>query len=98
MIVETVSGSKYEVDVAGRRARRLSGESPATPRMPDGVWRNFSRMHPQNGPTLGHCMAFEWADESVGPAALARCAPGTITTAVYQMQIENPDRAAAGSR
>lgn len=87
MLVETVSGSKYEVDLGGRRARRLSGESPATPRMPDGVWRTFSRMHPQQGPTLGKSMMFEWADESVGPKALPGAEPGTITTPVFLLDI-----------
>jgi len=87
MIVETVSGSKYEVDVAGRRARRLSGESPPTERMPDGVWRTFSRMHPQGGPTLGKSMMFEWADETVGPAAAPGKSPGTVTTPVYLLGV-----------
>jgi hypothetical protein len=82
MIAETCSGSRYEIDLAGKRARRLSGEGPATERMPDGVWRSFTGMHPEHGPLLGQRMFFEWADESVGPAAAAGSMPATITTPV----------------
>jgi hypothetical protein len=84
MIVETVSGSQYEVDVGGRRARRLAGTHPV-PRMPDGVWRTFAGMLPIQGPELGKRMFFEWADESVGAPAAAGFTPGTVTTPVYQV-------------
>lgn len=90
MIVETVSGSKYEVDVGGRRARRLEGERPATSRMPDGVWRSFTGMLPINGPELGKRMFFEWADESVGTAAKSGHTPGTVTTPVYMLLTGSP--------
>lgn len=90
MIVETVSGSKYEVDMPGRRARRLSSEKTQTGRTPCGVWRKFSRFHPQNGPTPGQPMMFEWADQAVGAPAAEACSPGTITTAVYLLDV-GPD-------
>jgi hypothetical protein len=90
MIVETVSGSKYEVDLARSRARRLAGESPATPRMPDGVWRTFVGMLPLGGPKLGVPMYFEWADESVGPPARNGGTPGTVTSNVYLLDM-GPD-------
>lgn len=82
MIAETISGSRYEIDLAGKRARRLSGGGPATARMPDGVWRAFTLMYPPAGPVLGQCMSFLWADAEVGPAAADGCTPGTVTSPV----------------
>lgn len=83
MIVETISGSRYEIDLAGKRARREYGPGPATKRMPDGVWREFIGTAPLEGPVLGKRMFFEWADESVGPTAAEGSQPGTITTPVF---------------
>lgn len=38
----TESGSFYELDLAGRRMRRLEGKGPPTPRMgADGGWRDY---------------------------------------------------------
>jgi len=82
MIAETVTGSRYEIDLAGKRARRLGGEHSGTARMPDGVWRSFRAMNPDAGPLLGQRMLFEWADESVGPAAAEGSLPATITAPV----------------
>lgn len=82
MIAETVSGSKYEIDLASKRARRLSSEHEGTPRTPAGVWRSFRAMHPDAGPLLGQRMFFEWADEAAGAPAAPGSIPGTTTTPV----------------
>jgi hypothetical protein len=85
MICETISGSRYEIDLPGKRARRVYGLAPATERMPDRVWRTFLCMVPNEGPYLGQCMFFEWADESVGPAAVDGARPCTVTTQVMRV-------------
>lgn len=82
MIAETVSGSSYEIDLAGKRARRLSSWHEGTGRTPRGVWREFVGMHPPSGPLLGQRMFFEWADESAGAPAAPGWVPGTMTTPV----------------
>lgn len=43
MIFHTETGSTYEIDPERRRARRLHGRGPSTPRTgPDGDWKSFA--------------------------------------------------------
>lgn len=55
--VLTASGSLYEIDQAGSRIRRLSGQGPGTPRVgPDGEWRAFMEAIP----VVGEPMLIAW--------------------------------------
>lgn len=69
MIFHTESGSVYELDLRQKRLRRLSGV--ATPRTPDGEWREFvACVRMPDG-----SMLFEWSDGK-----------GTRTTAVTKIR------------
>lgn len=83
MIIKTKSGSAYEVDWAAMQARRLSGQTESTSRMPDGAWRTFNAA---SEPTIGLPMFFAWADETVGVPAAPGHIPGTQTSRVVEIQ------------
>lgn len=60
MIHVTKSGSVYEVDVPGKRVRRLHGEQDPTPRQgKDGEWRAYAAMYW----VTGRCLVFDWAGD-----------------------------------
>lgn len=79
--VRTESGSVYDVDVAGKRIRRLHGRhGPADTQPQDGIWRSFAGLE---GPEPGLPMVVYWAKEA--PAARATDF-GFRTTAVESVQ------------
>lgn len=57
--VVTESGSRYEIDLDGKRIRRLSGNAPPTEHQgQDGEWRVFEDI---TGLVVGDCPIVLWA-------------------------------------
>ena len=55
----TASGSIYELDVDGKRVRRLTGKIAPTPRQgADGEWKAFVTLH-----EVGDSLGFDWDGE-----------------------------------
>jgi len=83
--VKTESGSTYEIDPNGRRFRRLYGKRPPTERQgPDGTWRVYSRIAPEQI-EVGLPIFIMWAEDDQGPPAAAGCIPGTMTSRVTEI-------------
>lgn len=80
MIVETESGSRYEID--GLRARRLFGKKDPTARLgEDGAWRDLEQ---EPVVRLGLPLVLLWTS-AIQPAAAEGCVPGTITSRVVKI-------------
>lgn len=88
--IKTESGSVYELDLTGKRIRRLSGVAAPTARQgADGSWRAYDAIWPIE-PRVGRGMLISWADESVGPAAAPGTFPGTVTSNVAEITELDP--------
>lgn len=62
---ETTSGSVYEVDVADRAARRVSGLHDPTPRQGSGGWRHYQSLDfIVNGPEVR--VFYDWDGKGHG--------------------------------
>ncbi len=60
--------SAYEVDVAGKRIRRLAGKDSPTPRQgEDGAWKDFQRI---TDIEKGASVLIVWSEEGVIPSTL----------------------------
>lgn len=82
MFAETETGSIYQIDVAGRRARRVTGLNAPTPRTgADGEWHGIAGMLPVQ---LNRRMLFEWSPD-ITPAAEPGKRPGTVTSRVVDI-------------
>ncbi len=78
--VSTRSGSRYEVDPAHCRIRRLTGTHDPTPRQgPDGRWKHYVEL---GGPIEGVPMSIVWDVEVVDGRTRER---GTVTSAVEEV-------------
>lgn len=81
MIVETASGSMYQI--AGLKARRLSGPNDPTPRLGyDGAWR---ALQVEPVVRIGLPIVLIWTDEIDPPAAEGHT-PGTVTSRVVRIE------------
>lgn len=77
----TLSGSVYQVDVANRQARRISGFHAVTGRQnEDNVWQFFHWITPQV-PERGEHVFFDWDGEGHGTVT-------NIVTKVEEVEIE----------
>lgn len=81
----TESGSAYELDVEGRRIRRVSGEGAPTPRTgEDGVWKEFAFLQPET-PQVGEPVLIAWAvHRTCRDAGFA--VPATFTSPVTHVE------------
>ncbi len=67
MIFHT-QNSSYELDMARKRIRRLSGHDAPTPRQgEDGAWRDFERI---SDPVQGTSVLIVWSEEGAIPSTL----------------------------
>jgi hypothetical protein len=81
MIFYTTSGSAYEVDLTGKRIRRLRGSSDPTPRQgTDGEWREYVDISP---PTKNLPVLIAWSMQDSGVRI-----PCTLTTPVTHVASE----------
>lgn len=64
----TISGSIYEIDFAGERVRRLTGQEEPTARQPkDGEWKSYVHVIPVLMTTDGgYGMFFDWTGRGNG--------------------------------
>lgn len=62
--VRTDSGSVYDVDLEGKRIRRVHGRlGPNDTRPQDGIWRHFVGL---DGPVIGQTMVVYWSTQGSG--------------------------------
>lgn len=78
-LFETESLSLYEIDVEGKRMRRLRGRLDPTPRQGrDGEWKKIASI---SDIVPGHPVLIEWVDEATFIPDSGATA-GTLTSAV----------------
>lgn len=64
MIVETISGSYYEIDEANNQIRRLKGNGDITPRFgEDGKWKKYRMILPETI-QVGKGMIIAWEQDT----------------------------------
>ena len=87
MIATTKTGSKYEIDLAGKRARRISGAIATMGHTKDGDWRSFSSIAP-DPIQVGTVIVIVW--EELDPTKIANGSfPITFTTPVASIELPN---------
>lgn len=86
----TESKSVYEVDLANKRMRRLSGEKDPTPRSgKDGEWKAFEYIFPEKV-EVGKSVIFGWDPETTPPLKDSEVgSPITITSPVISVVEDN---------
>jgi hypothetical protein len=78
--VRTESGSVYDVDLEGKRIRRVHGRlGPSDTKPQDGIWRDFTGL---DGPEVGRSMVVYWSAMAAGATETSL---GFRTTAVCEV-------------
>jgi hypothetical protein len=81
MIFITASGSRYEIDGANHKFRRLNGKKTITSYLgEDGAWRQFAEMYP-NPIKVGSHVLIIWSVEGDMPS--------TITSPVVEIDYQD---------
>ena len=83
MKIVTETGSTYEIDVANKRIRRLTGKGNPTPRVgKDGKWREYNSIGPVKE---GLRLAIVWSDQLGSLGAVPGALPGTVTSPIVEI-------------
>lgn len=87
-LIKTETGSLYEIDLEGKRLRRIEGISPCLPRVgEDGVWKIFERaeilsmVEPKANQATQHLVVI-WSGD--GRAAVGKRA--TVTSPIVEIR------------